>query len=76
MSLSRAFLRAGAGGTVATLWPVGPATPDLMAAFYGALAEGATPARALRSAKLVLRSGAAYPNPYYWAPFTLVSAGL
>jgi CHAT domain-containing protein len=74
LSLSRAFLRAGASGTVATLWPVGPATADLMGAFYQSLARGEAPAGALRQAKLALRNGK-WPNPFHWAAFTLVSRG-
>jgi len=72
LSLSRVFLRSGASGTVATLWPVGPATADLMQAFYGALSRGAPPAAALREAKLALRRGG-WSNPFHWAPFQLVT---
>jgi CHAT domain-containing protein len=74
LSLSRAFLRAGASGTVATLWPVGPATTELMGAFYPALARGQPPADALRQAKLVLRRGQ-WANPFHWAGFALVQRG-
>ncbi len=74
LSLSRAFLRAGASGTVATLWPVGPATADLMGAFYPALARGAAPAVALRHAKLALRHDG-WTNPLHWAAFTIVTRG-
>lgn len=74
LSLSRAFLRAGASGTVATLWPVGPATADLMGAFYQELARGESPAAALRRAKLALRRGR-WGNPFHWAGFTLVMQG-
>jgi CHAT domain-containing protein len=72
LSLSRAFLRAGASGTVATLWAVGPATADLMGAFYPALARGEAPASALRQAKLALRRGRR-ASPFHWAAFTLVT---
>lgn len=72
LSLSRAFLRAGASGTVATLWPVGPASAPLMETFYRALARGDDPATALRVAKLAQRHGA-WPNPLHWAAFTLVT---
>lgn len=74
LSLSRAFLRAGARGTVATLWPTGPASADLMAAFYPALARGEAPAAALREAKLALRHGQ-WSNPFHWAGFVLVTRG-
>lgn len=72
LSLSRAFLRAGASGTVATLWPVGPATPDLVQVFYSALAHDVPPATALRDAKLALRRGA-WSSPFHWASFALVT---
>jgi len=72
LSLSRAFLRAGAGGTVATLWPVGSTTADLMGQFYPALARRETPAVALRQAKLALRHGR-WSNPFHWAGFTLIT---
>jgi CHAT domain-containing protein len=53
---------------------VGPATADLMGAFYPALALGEAPAAALREAKLVLRHGE-WANPFHWAAFTLVAQG-
>jgi CHAT domain-containing protein/tetratricopeptide (TPR) repeat protein len=72
MSLSRAFLRAGAGTTVATLWPIGENATSFMEPFYRALAEGRTAAEALRHARLTLRAQG-YSSPLYWAPFTLMS---
>ena len=74
LSLSRAFLRAGASGTVATLWPVGPGTAELMTTFYRSLSAGASLPVALRDAKLALRNGSQV-NPFYWAGFTLVTQG-
>jgi CHAT domain-containing protein len=74
LSLSRAFLRAGASGTVATLWPVGPGTAELMTTFYQGLSHGASLPVALRDAKLALRNGPR-ANPFYWAGFTLVAQG-
>ena len=71
LSLSRAFLRAGASGTIATLWPVGSSTADLMAAFHGELARGVSPDVALRAARHALRT--IHPEPYYWAPFVYVT---
>lgn len=75
LSLSRAFLQAGASGVVATLWPVGPAAADLMETFYRELARGRPTADALRAAKLSLRRGDR-SEPFYWAAFTLVTAGV
>ncbi len=71
MSLSRAFLSAGAGATVATTWPVGPATGQVMAGFYAALARGEGAAEALRSAQLGLL--AAHANALDWAPFVYIA---
>lgn len=72
LSLSRAFLRAGARATIATLWPVGQGTASFMDRFYRDLAAGVPPASALRNAKLALARGPR-GNPLYWAPFVLVS---
>ncbi len=76
-SFSRAFLAAGAGATVTTLWRVadGP-TADFMRLFYAQLAHGAAKAEALRSAKLsFLRSGSELAQPRYWAAFVLNGDG-
>jgi CHAT domain-containing protein len=72
LSLSRAFLQAGAVGTVSTLWPVGAPTATLMAEFYRQLAAGSAPAAALRFARLELRASG-YEQPFYWAPFVLTT---
>lgn len=70
VGLVRAFLRAGATGVLASLWPVDDAvTARFMADFHGALAAGQTPATALRGAQAALRT--AFPHPFFWAPFTL-----
>jgi CHAT domain-containing protein len=71
LSLGRAFLQAGAGAVVATLWPVGDGAADLMAAFHRALDGGRTPAEALRFAKLELRGRGV--SPLVWAPFVLLA---
>lgn len=73
MSLARAFLAGGAQGVVATLWPVGAASADLMGAFHARLAEGMSPGAALRSAKLELRRNPATAHPFFWAGFVYVS---
>jgi CHAT domain-containing protein/Tfp pilus assembly protein PilF len=66
-----AFLRAGARNVIAGLWDVNDrSTAQLMAALYTELAQGSTPADALRAAKLALiHGGGSYAKPYYWAPF-------
>jgi len=68
-----AFLRAGAHRVIAGLWDVDDqSTADLMDTLYAGLAQGQTPARALRNAKLaMLRRGGSLARPYYWGPFEL-----
>jgi CHAT domain-containing protein/tetratricopeptide (TPR) repeat protein len=73
VGLSWAFLHAGAHHVIGALWDVSDeSTPQLMSAMYAELVKGAPPAEALRTAKLaLLRSGAPFHKPYYWAPFQL-----
>jgi CHAT domain-containing protein len=72
MGLARAFLAGGAHAVVGTQWPIGPATAELMAAFYRRLATGAAPATALREAKIAVRSVRETAHPFYWAGAILV----
>jgi CHAT domain-containing protein/tetratricopeptide (TPR) repeat protein len=78
VGLSWAFLRAGAGSVVAGLWDVtDQSTAKLMGDFYGQMTAGATPADALRAAKLKLvHSQGAFKKPFYWAPFQLYAGRL
>jgi CHAT domain-containing protein len=73
VGLSWAFVRAGAHNVIGALWDVSDAsTPRLMDELYGELKKGEPPDAALRHAKLtLLRSGAAFRKPFYWAPFQL-----
>ena len=69
--LVRAFLSAGAGALVVSLWPVNDsATAQMMSTFYDKLQSGLSPCAALRSASLEIRRG--NPNPWYWAPFVFI----
>ena len=70
VGLVRAFLVAGAARVVASLWPVDDeVTAGFMAAFYGALSAGQTPAEALRTAQQrVFRT---HPHPHFWGSFAL-----
>ncbi|MBI5280370.1 MAG: CHAT domain-containing protein [Candidatus Solibacter usitatus] len=74
LSLGRAFLQAGAGSVVGTLWAVrDQAAATMMHRFYRELSGGAAPAAALRTAKLaMLRSGAPRQD---WAAFVLSGDG-
>jgi CHAT domain-containing protein len=70
IGLVRGLLYAGAQTVLATLWDAqDESTARFMAAFYRHLPETADGAAALRSAMIELR--AAYPHPFYWAPFIL-----
>jgi CHAT domain-containing protein/Tfp pilus assembly protein PilF len=73
VSLTRAFLYAGAAGVVATLWDVDDrATSELMQRFYdGLLVRKLPPGKALREAQSSLRADARWRDPYYWAGVTL-----
>jgi len=70
VSLQRAFLHAGTPSVVASLWSVDDeATRELMTRFHRRLRAGQTKAEALRLAQLEVRER--YPDPYFWAAFTL-----
>jgi CHAT domain-containing protein/tetratricopeptide (TPR) repeat protein len=73
LALSRAFLEAGAARVVVSLWDVqDDATAELMRRFYQShLAEGQSPARALRQAQLSMSQDSRWSDPYYWAGFVL-----
>ncbi len=71
-SLNRAFLYAGAGSVVASLWNVNDkATAAFMQEFYKNL-EGMDTAQALRAAQLQFLKIRDYRSPYYWAAFYLM----
>jgi CHAT domain-containing protein len=73
VGLSWAFVRAGAHHVIGALWDVSDtSTPQLMDELYGELKKGKPPDVALRNAKLtLLRSGASFRKPFFWAPFQL-----
>ena len=72
-SFSRAFLAAGAGATVTTLWPVEARhTTEFMEMFYGNLGRGLAKNEALRDVKLrFLQQGGERARPHVWAAFIL-----
>lgn len=73
VGLAWAFLHAGARNVIAGLWDVDDAsTPALMDRLYEGLGQGATPAEALRQAKLaMIHSTGVRRKAYYWGPFQL-----
>ncbi len=73
VGLSWAFLHAGAHSAIGALWEASDnSTPQLMDALYQGLADGQSPAEALRRAKLaMLHAAGSFRKPFYWAPFQL-----
>jgi CHAT domain-containing protein len=73
LSLSRAFMHAGARGVVATAWAVPDRdTTRLMRRFYSAIGDGLAPDDALRQAQLdALASGGSLAAPSTWAAFVV-----
>jgi CHAT domain-containing protein len=75
VSLTRAFLHAGAAHVVATLWLVeDQATASLMEQFYRTFAAGAHPAEALSRAQRALLASPHTAHPFYWAAFVNVGS--
>ena len=73
IGLARAFLSAGAGRVIATLWPVqDQASAALMERFYQRYRLEPDPGRALAVAQRSLLADPATASPYYWAGFELV----
>lgn len=70
-TLAQAFLHAGAGTVIATLWPVADAGAAAFAeAFYRAL-RSQSPVTALAEAQRKLMGHTTYGAPYYWAAYQL-----
>jgi len=70
VGLTRALLYAGTPGVISTLWNIDDAaSAGLMEDFYRRLAAGASVADALRHSQLSVKER--YPDPKYWAAFTL-----
>lgn len=74
LSLSRAFLHAGARAVMATAWTVDDReTAWLMGEFYRGLADGQAPDEALqRAQQRALASGGAHASPAHWGAFVLI----
>jgi CHAT domain-containing protein len=66
--LQRAFLLAGAGSVIMSLWKVDDeATRDLMTSFYKAWAIGKDRSHAFYNTQREIRKK--YPHPYHWGAF-------
>jgi CHAT domain-containing protein len=74
LSISRAFMHAGARAIVATSWKVGDReTAWLMREFYGGLANGLSPDEALqRAQRRAIASRGSHAAPASWAAFLIV----
>jgi len=71
LGLARGFLYAGTPSLVVSLWTVNDrSTAQLMRRFYEGLQKGLSKPRALQEAVVAVK--AAFPHPYYWAPFILM----
>ncbi|MCY0947081.1 CHAT domain-containing protein [Streptomyces antarcticus] len=72
LTLSTAFLTAGAAATVGSLWTVDDMrTPALMEEFHRLMTRGGlTPAEALGEAQARQADSAESGSPYYWAAFS------
>lgn len=74
LSLSRAFIRAGAHTVVASLWPLrDDLAQKFFSAFYGHLAKGHSTAEAMRRARIVLIEAGASERD--WAGVVLMGDG-
>jgi CHAT domain-containing protein/Tfp pilus assembly protein PilF len=73
VGLTRAFLHAGSGAVVASLWEVDDeSTLDLMKRFYFRLNESERPAAALAEAQRAMLVDGGRMDPYRWAAFIVV----
>lgn len=77
LSLSWAFLAAGARGVLASLWPADDeAARGLMAAFYGELDQlHDAPAALAQTQRTLLANGGPAADPASWASFVFTGAG-
>ena len=71
VGLSRAFLGAGAGSVVASLWSVSDeSTAELMRVFYERMfGKKRSASRALQEARLALLERETFSHPFFWSPF-------
>ena len=76
MGLPSAFLSAGAGAVVGTLWNINDESPiEWMAALYDQLAAGASLRVAVQNAKRAMIRDAQTAHPRHWGSFVLLGDG-
>ena len=73
MSLTNAFLQAGAQSVISTSWKVDDnVTLELMQNFYESMStNSSTPSEALRKAQIKMLRETPYKSPFYWAAFAV-----
>jgi CHAT domain-containing protein/tetratricopeptide (TPR) repeat protein len=72
LGLTNAFLAAGAGSVVSTLWPIDDdATGLFMSTFYGSVDQGEDLSSALHNAQRALLRNPSTSDTVFWAPFLL-----
>lgn len=75
-TLAQAFLYAGAGSVVSTLWRIEDEGAAVMASlFYGELARGTDPVEALARAQRTMITEGQYRAPHHWAAYQLTGGG-
>jgi hypothetical protein len=73
--LASAFLHAGAGAMVCSLWEVDDeATQFLMVTFYNLCSQGMAKPEALCEAMTQTRNHERWSHPYYWGAFAFIGA--
>jgi len=73
-TLAAAFLGAGAGKVVATLWAIADTGAAVFAARFYSELRGADPADALAAAQRALLIDQRFRHPYYWAGYRLAGS--
>jgi CHAT domain-containing protein len=74
-TLAQAFLYAGAGSVIATLWRIGDEGAAAFAERFYARAGTLSPAQALAEAQREMAKDARFGSPYYWAAYQVFGAG-
>lgn len=76
LALDRAFLSAGVGAVVSSLWVVDDdSTALLMSKFHDRVRAGDPADVALRAAMLAVRSSPDHANPHFWSAFRVIGGG-
>jgi len=71
LTLSQAFLVAGAGNVVSTLWRIDDVGASVFAGRFYRYLKGRSPAEALVLAQREMMKDARYASPYYWAGYVV-----